>query len=425
MIKLLSLQAREVLDSRGNPTVEVTAKSGNFEASAIVPSGASTGTHEALELRDGDAKRYGGKGVLKAVSNVNDIIDDKLRDFDIEDLRAIDEALIALDGTKNKSKLGANAILGVSLACAKLAALHKGVPFYKYFDESSTLLPVPWMNIVNGGVHADSGLEFQEMMIVPAGAPNFREALRMGAEIFHTLKKLLSEKGFQTTVGDEGGFAPKLGSHEEALDLIVKAIGKAGYKAGDDVFIALDTASSEFYKDGKYDLKVRGKQTKYSSAELVKYFEELVAKYPIFSLEDGCAEDDWDGWKLLTEKLGKKIQLVGDDLFVTNPERLKKGIDAGIANAILIKVNQIGTLTETIDVIKMAHAAGYRTVVSHRSGETEDTTIAHLAVGMQTGQIKTGSLSRTERICKYNELLRIEEALGNKAKFHGKKILIG
>lgn len=304
---LKKLHAREILDSRGNPTIEVVAFSETLSAAAAVPSGASTGSHEALELRDGDAKRYGGKGVLKAVSNVNGVINNELIGFDVKDQRTIDKTLIALDGTKNKSALGANAILGVSLACAKLAAAHGSVPLYKHFGASHSLLPVPMMNIINGGVHADSGLEFQEMMIVPAGAPNFREALRMGAEIFHTLKKLLSEKGFQTTVGDEGGFAPKLKSHEEALDLIVAAIEKAGYKPGGDVFIALDTASSEFYKDDKYNLKIRGKQSQVSSAELVKYFEELAKKYPIFSLEDGCAEDDWDGWKLLTEKLGKRL----------------------------------------------------------------------------------------------------------------------
>lgn len=421
MSKLTSLRAREVLDSRGNPTVEVMAKTEKFSASAIVPSGASTGSHEALELRDGDPKRYLGKGVLKAVANVNDILDAKLRGFDVKDQRKLDEMMIALDGTPNKSKLGANAILGVSLACAKVAALEAGVPLFQYLNPAATLLPVPMMNIINGGVHADSGLEFQEMMIIPAGAPRFSEALRMGAEIFHTLKKLLADKGFTTSVGDEGGFAPRVESHEAALDLIVAAIKKAGYKPGKDVFIGLDCASSEFFKDGSYELKIAGKKKKVSAAELVNYYSDLASKYSIISIEDGCAEDDWDGWKLLTEKLGGKLQLVGDDLFVTNQARLEKGIKGKIANSILIKLNQIGTLTETVDVIKMAQKADYTCVVSHRSGETEDTTIAHLSVGLETGQIKTGSLSRSERIAKYNELLRIEEMIGNKARFLGLK----
>ncbi|MBI5413550.1 phosphopyruvate hydratase [Candidatus Peregrinibacteria bacterium] len=421
MSKLISLRAREVLDSRGNPTIEVTAKSEKFSASAIVPSGASTGTHEALELRDGDPKRYLGKGVLKAVSNVNDIFGEKLRGFDVKDQRKLDEMMMGLDGTPNKSKLGANAILGVSLACAKVAALEADVPLFQYLNPAATLLPVPMMNIINGGVHADSGLEFQEMMIIPAGAPRFSEALRMGAEIFHNLKKLLAEKGFTTSVGDEGGFAPRVESHEAALDIIVAAIKKAGHQPGKDVFIGLDCASSEFFKDGFYELKIGGKKKKVSAAELTNYYSDLASKYPIISIEDGCAEDDWDGWKLLTEKLGGKLQLVGDDLFVTNQARLEKGIKGGIANSILIKLNQIGTLTETVDVIKTAQKAGYTCVVSHRSGETEDTTIAHLSVGLETGQIKTGSLSRSERMAKYNELLRIEEMLGGKAKFLGLK----
>ncbi|MBI2638343.1 phosphopyruvate hydratase [Candidatus Peregrinibacteria bacterium] len=422
MAKLKLLHAREVLDSRGNPTIEVTASTQRFSASAIVPSGASTGSHEALELRDGEKKRYGGKGVLKVVLHVNTIINKKLKGADVKKQRRMDETLIELDATPNKSRLGANAILGVSLACAKLAALESEMPLFQYINKNACLVPVPMMNIMNGGVHADSGLEFQEIMIVPAGAPNFREALRMGAEIFHTLKKLLAEKGLPTTVGDEGGFAPRLKSHEAALDLIIKAIEKAHYKAGRDVFLAFDTAASEFYDKGVYTLTVNGKKKKLSAAELIAYYEKLAAAYPIISLEDGCSEDDWEGWQWLTQKLGGKLQLVGDDLFVTNPERLNFGIKHGVANSILIKLNQIGTLTETIDVIKQAHGVGYTTVVSHRSGESEDTTIAHLAVGMRTGQIKTGSLSRTDRIAKYNELLRIEEILGTKAKFPGRKI---
>lgn len=426
MLKLKYLHAREVLDSRGNPTVEVSASSGKFCASAIVPSGASTGSHEALELRDHNPKRYGGKGVLKAVNNVNTILYKHLRGFDINDQRKLDETLIKLDGTENKSRLGANAILGVSLACARLAAKEKGLKFFEYLGKlggikSPKLLPTPMMNIVNGGVHADSGLEFQEIMIVPKVSKNFRENLRAGVEIFHALKKLLSEKGFSTAVGDEGGFAPRLKSHEEALDLILAAIKASGYKAGQQIFIALDTASSEFClpagrqdRNGKYELKIHGKKKKVGAEELTAYYEFLVKKYPIISIEDGCAEDDWEGWKFLTQRLGKKIQLVGDDLFVTNPHRFQKGIDEKIANSILIKLNQIGTLTETIDVILQAKAAGYKQIISHRSGETEDTTIAHLAVGLETGQIKTGSLSRTDRIAKYNELLRIEEKLNTR-----------
>lgn len=420
MIRLEKLHAREVLDSRGNPTVEVVVGSGIFLASAIVPSGASTGTHEALELRDSDLKRYGGKGVLKAVSHVNTEIFKKLHGFDVEDQRGLDATLIALDGTENKSRLGANAILGVSLACAKLAAVAQQKPLFAYISEifhrqgeatESSTLPTPYMNIINGGAHADSGLEFQEMMIVPAGAPNFHEALRMGAEIFHVLKKLLAEAGHTTTVGDEGGFAPGLKSHEEALDLIMDAIKKSGYKAGRDVFLALDTAASEFYRAGKYSLKINGTKKSVDSAGMVRYLEELARSYPLISIEDGLSEDDWEGWKLLTSRLGKKISLVGDDLFVTNPKRLTRGIKEKIGNAILIKLNQIGTLTETLEVIAQAQAAGYATMISHRSGESEDTTIAHLAVGTGAGKIKTGSLSRSERVAKYNELLRIEEML--------------
>lgn len=417
-LSLSSLHAREVLDSRGNPTIEVVARSAHNQARAMVPSGASTGSHEALELRDGDAKRYGGKGVLKAVANVNGPINDAMKGMDVGNQRALDEKLIALDGTPNKGRLGANAILGVSLACAHLAAQESGVPLYHLLSEGKArLLPMPMMNIVNGGMHAASGLEFQEMMIVPKGAKNMREAVRMGAQVFHALKSLLASKNMTTTVGDEGGFAPQLPSHEAALDLIIEAIQKAGFQPGKDVMLALDVAASEFYKDGHYNLTVRGEKKSLSSAELVTYYSELAAKYPIISLEDGCSEDDWDGWKLLTDVLGKKIQLVGDDLFVTNHERLKRGIDSGIANSILIKVNQIGTLTETIDVVREAQKAGYTTIVSHRSGETEDTTIAHLSVALETGQIKTGSLSRTDRVAKYNELMRIEEELGDSARF--------
>lgn len=416
MINLKRLYAREVLDSRGTPTVEVVAESKNHAAFAIVPSGASTGTHEALELRDGNPKRYFGKGVLKAASHVNTYIYRELRGFDIGNQRKLDETLIALDGTPNKSRLGANAILGVSLACAKLAAAEHCIPLFEYlasFSGNDKTLPVPFMNILNGGVHADSGLEFQEMMIVSSGFRTFREKLRAGSEIFHALKKLLAAKGFATSVGDEGGFAPRLPSHEAALDFIMEAVKKAGYRAGKNVFLALDVAASEFFRDGYYKLKIRGKKKRVSSRELIAYYEELTKKYPIISIEDGCSEDDWNGWKLLTQTMPKKIQLVGDDLFVTNAERFGRGIREGIANSILIKLNQIGTLTETIDVINQAKAAEYKTMVSHRSGETEDTTIAHLAVGLSTGQIKTGSLSRSERIAKYNELLRIEEILNH------------
>lgn len=425
MGKLISLHAREVLDSRGNPTIEVVAQTANFSASAIVPSGASTGSHEVLELRDNDKKRFFGRGVLRAVACVNGILNKKLRGFDVSKQRKLDETLCALDGTKNKSHLGANSILGVSLACAKVAALEKGLPLFKYFASLSSsqkpprILPIPFMNIMNGGVHADSGLEFQEMMIIPHGAPNFREALRIASEIFHTLKNLLRERNLPTTVGDEGGFAPRFSSHETAIDFLLKAIEKAHYKAGREITLAVDCAATEFYnsKNDRYHLTVRGRKKKIIAEELTAYYEWLSRKYPLISIEDGCAEDDWQGWAYLTKKLGGKIQLVGDDLFVTNPKRFKKGIEGGIANAILIKPNQIGTLTETIDVMQQAKKAGYPTIISHRSGETEDTTIAHLAVGFETGQIKTGSLCRSERIAKYNELLRIEEMLGTRARF--------
>ncbi len=412
MPKLISLHGREILDSRGNPTVEVVARSEENEASAIVPSGASTGSHEALELRDGDKKRYGGNGVLKAVTHVNTIINEKLRGADFRKQRALDEALIALDGTPNKSRLGANAILGVSLACAKLAAAEMDMPLFRYIAKLSgklCSLPTPLMNIINGGVHADSGLEFQEMMIVPNGFSNFAEALRAGAEIFHTLKGLVEARGLPTTVGDEGGFAPRLVSHEEALELIIEAIKKAGYIPGKNVSLALDCASNEFFKNGRYALTIAGKSKEVGSAELTQYYQTLCENYPIISIEDGCSEDDWDGWHGLTQALGTTTQLVGDDLFVTNAQRLERGLKEKVGNAILIKLNQIGTLTETLDVIAQAQKAGYATIISHRSGESEDTTIAHLAVGTGAGQIKTGSLSRTDRIAKYNELLRIEE----------------
>ncbi|OGG99758.1 MAG: phosphopyruvate hydratase [Candidatus Lambdaproteobacteria bacterium RIFOXYD1_FULL_56_27] len=416
-----SIIAREILDSRGNPTVEVeVVLAGGIVGRAAVPSGASTGVHEAVELRDNDKKRYGGKGVLQAVSNVNEIIGPELEGMLVSEQAEIDRIMIELDGTENKGKLGANAILGVSLACAKAAAEAHGLPLYRYIGGTNAKeMPVPMMNIINGGSHADNTVDFQEFMIVPAGAPSFREALRFSAEVFHALKSVLKAKGYSTAVGDEGGFAPDLKSNEEALQVIMTAIDKAGYKAGQDVFIAMDPASSEFYKDGKYDLA--GEKRKLSSEEMVAYYAELCSKYPIISIEDGLAEDDWAGWKKLTEVLGKKIQLVGDDIFVTNTKRLGEGIEKGIGNSILIKVNQIGTLTETLDCIEMAKKAGYTCVISHRSGETEDSTIADIAVATNAGQIKTGSLSRSDRIAKYNQLLRIEEELGGMAIYRGKK----
>ena len=409
---------REILDSRGNPTVEVDCilESGVM-GRAAVPSGASTGEHEAVELRDGDKKRYSGKGVLKAVSNINKELASVLKGKDVSEQAALDKEMIALDGTENKSRLGANAILGVSMAAAKAAANYKKIPLYKYLGgEKADTLPVPMMNILNGGSHADNNVDLQEFMIMPKGAKTFSEGLRMGAEIFHSLKKILHGKGLSTAVGDEGGFAPDLKSNEEAIEVILEAIDKAGYKAGKDIFIALDPAASSFYENGKYMLRAEALPEK-NADDMVKFYADWVSKYPICSIEDGLAEDDWDGWKALTEKIGKKIQIVGDDLFVTNVKRLKMGIDKGIANSILIKVNQIGTLTETIDAIDMARKNGYTAVVSHRSGETEDTTIAHLVVAMGTGQIKTGSVCRTDRICKYNELLRIEEDLAGRAKY--------
>ncbi len=413
--------AREILDSRGNPTVEVDVllESG-ITGRAAVPSGASTGTKEAVELRDGDDNRFSGKGVLKAVQNVEEVIAPELIGIDCREQVLIDQLMIELDGTKNKSRLGANAILGVSLAVAKAAAAYSDLPLFKYLGgNQARLLPVPMMNILNGGAHADNRVDIQEFMIVPAGAPSFSEALRYGSEVFHTLKKVLKERGYSTAVGDEGGFAPDLKSNEEALELIVEAIGKAKYRAGEDIFIALDPAASEFFKeDGKYHLNSTGNV--YSSSEMISLYEEWVSKYPIISIEDGLAESDWEGWRELTERLGGKIQLVGDDIFVTNPEILKEGIENGIANSILIKLNQIGTLTETVDTIRLAKMSGYTTVVSHRSGETEDTTIADFSVAFETGQIKTGSLSRTDRLAKYNQLLRIEEILGEDGIYAGK-----
>jgi len=425
MGQIVSVLAREILDSRGNPTIEVdvTTASGYF-GRAAVPSGASTGENEALELRDGDKNRYLGKGVLQAVHNVNNVIAEEIAGMDVTDQTGIDKRMIELDGTKTKSNLGANAILGVSLAVAKAAAIYHGLPLFRYIGGTNAVtLPVPMMNIINGGSHSDAPIAFQEFMIRPVGAPNFKEGLRMGAEVFHSLKKVLKERGLSTAVGDEGGFAPTLGGTEDALDTIVKAISAAGYKPGTDLTIALDPAASEFYADGVYDYtRFEGPNgPDRTSEQQVAFFEELVSKYPIDSIEDGMAESDWEGWKLMTERLGDKIQIVGDDVFVTNVEYLKKGIEMGCANSILIKVNQIGTLTETLNTIEMAHRAGYTTVTSHRSGETEDSTIADIAVATNSGQIKTGSCSRTDRICKYNQLLRIEENLGDLAVYGFKK----
>lgn len=420
--KIKDVRAREILDSRGNPTVEVDIllQDGAF-GRAAVPSGASTGEHEAVELRDGDKSRYLGKGVLKAVANVNGEIRKAVKGKDALKQGELDQALIDLDGTENKGRLGANAILGVSLAVAKAAAVSKKMPLYKYIGGSkANTLPIPMMNILNGGAHADNNVDLQEFMVMPIGADSFATALRWGAEVFHNLKKILHDKKLSTAVGDEGGFAPDLRSNEEAVEAILAAIDKAGYKAGKDIAIALDPASSSFYENGKYILEAEPKKEN-SSDDMIEFYSRWVEKYPIVSIEDGLAEDDWDGWKALTDKIGKKVQLVGDDLFVTNVKRLRMGIQKGVANSILIKVNQIGTLTETLDAIDMARKAGYTAVISHRSGETEDTTIAHLVVAMNTGQIKTGSVCRTDRICKYNELLRIEEELGKKAVY-GKAI---
>jgi len=422
MSEIVDVYAREILDSRGNPTleVEVFLESGAF-GRAAVPSGASTGEREALELRDGDKSRYLGKGVLKAVDNVNNLIADELIGMDADDQVGIDMKMLELDGTEYKSKLGANAILGVSLAVAKAAAEEAGQPLYKYIGGAGAReLPLPMMNIINGGAHADNNVDIQEFMIMPAGASCFAEALRMGAEVFHALKGVLKDKGYNTAVGDEGGFAPNLKSNEEALEVIMEAIAKAGYKPGTDVLLALDVASSELFdkEKGIYTLENEAQKEK-TPAQMVDFYENLVNKYPIISIEDGMAENDWDGWKLMTDRLGKRIQIVGDDLFVTNPKILKEGIQKGIANSILIKLNQIGTLTETLEAIEMAKRAGYTTVISHRSGETEDTTLADLAVAVNAGQIKTGSLCRTDRVAKYNQLLRIEDELDTCALFKG------
>ena len=423
MSTIASIIAREILDSRGNPTVEVeVVLASGAEGRAAVPSGASTGAHEAVELRDGDAKRFGGKGVLKAVEAVEGEIYAALLGMDALDQVAIDQTLIALDGTPNKARLGANAILGVSLAVAKAAAMECGLPLYRYIGGVySRTLPTPLMNIINGGAHADNPIDFQEFMILPVSAPTFADAVRMGSEIFHALKKTLKAAGHNTNVGDEGGFAPNLKSPDEACATIIKAIEAAGYKPGEDVVLALDVAATEFYKDGKYHLEGEGKVL--DSAGMVKLYADLCAKYPIASIEDGMAEDDWNGWKQLTDALGSKVQLVGDDLFVTNPARLKRGIEQGVANAILVKVNQIGTLTETLEAVDMAHKAGYRAVLSHRSGETEDTTIADIAVATNCGQIKTGSLARTDRLAKYNQLIRIEEQLGEGGYYAGRQFI--
>lgn len=420
MDKIKSVYAREILDSRGNPTVEVevTTESGAF-GRASVPSGASTGIYEAVELRDGDKARYLGLGVSKAVNNVNEIIAKEVTGKDVFDQRGIDYLMIELDGTENKGKLGANAILGVSLAVAKAAADSLRIPLYKYIGGANAhILPTPMMNIINGGAHADNNVDFQEFMIMPVNAPSFKEAIRIGAEVFHSLKKVLKAKGLNTAVGDEGGFAPNLASNEEAIQTILEAIEKAGYKPGVDVKLAMDVASSEFYKDGKYTLPGENNKT-FTSKELVDFYVELCSKYPIISIEDGLDQDDWEGWAYLTEKLGKKVQLVGDDFFVTNTKRLKMGIEKGLANSILIKVNQIGTLTETLEAIEMAQKANYTAVVSHRSGETEDTTIADIAVATNAGQIKTGSASRTDRIAKYNQLMRIEDELKSQSDYAG------
>ena len=421
--RIENVKAREILDSRGNPTVEVDVKlTGGIIGRAAVPSGASTGEHEAVELRDGDKKRYLGKGVLRAVENVNKKIAPAIKEIDPYDQAAVDRFLIGLDGTDNKAQLGANAVLGVSMSIAKAVANLNHIPLYKYLagvakiTKESNVLPIPLMNILNGGTHADNNVDLQEFMIMPINAESFREALRMGAEVFHNLKKILKEKGYSTSVGDEGGFAPNLKSNEEAIEVILEAVEKSGYKTGEDVSIALDAASSAFFENDKYILRAESEPAK-SAEEMISFYEDWFSKYPIVSIEDGLDENDWDGWKKLTGRLGEKTQLVGDDLFVTNTRLLKKGIDSGVANSILIKVNQIGTLTETFEAITMARDAGYTAVVSHRSGETEDTTISHLVVAAGTGQIKTGSASRTDRIAKYNELLRIEEDLGKQAVY--------
>jgi len=423
MTEITHIHAREIIDSRGNPTVEVDVRLHDGACGrAAVPSGASTGSLEALELRDGDKKRYGGKGVKKAVANVNGEISDALTGMCANDQTKIDQAMLDLDGTENKSRLGANAILGVSLAVAKAQARSLGLPLYRYVGGvNANILPVPLMNIINGGQHADNALDIQEFMIMPTSADSVADAIRMGAEVFHALKKRLSDDGLNTSVGDEGGFAPKIGKADEALSYIMKAIAAAGYKPGEDIVLALDCAASEFHKGGKYTLE--GENKTLDSSKLIKYYEGLVGKYPIVSIEDPMAEDDHAGWKEITEALGEKLQLVGDDLFVTNPAILAEGIMGGLANALLVKVNQIGTLSETLQAVEMAHRSGYRAILSHRSGETEDATIAHLAVATNCGQIKTGSLSRSDRLAKYNELIRIEEELGAQARFAGGSVL--
>jgi enolase len=425
MSEIIGIIGRQILDSRGNPTVEVDViTAAGAIGRAAVPSGASTGVHEAVELRDGDPKKYLGKSVLKAVQNVNKVIAEDLKGMNVQDQNRIDARMIELDGTPNKGNLGANAILGVSLACAKAAAMETGQELYRYIGGcNANMLPVPMMNILNGGSHADNSIDFQEFMIMPIGAQSFAEALQMGAEVFHNLKAVLKSQGYSTNVGDEGGFAPNLKSNEEAIEVVVKAIEKAGYKPGEDVCIALDPAASEYFipEENVYHLK-KSSGAKLTPAQMVDYWADWCQKYPIVSIEDGMSENDWDGWKLLTDKIGSKCQLVGDDLFVTNVERLAMGFEKGVANSILIKVNQIGTLTETINAVTMAHRAGYTAVISHRSGETEDTTIADLSVALNTGMIKTGSASRTDRIAKYNQLLRIEEMLGEDAVFPGKSL---
>jgi enolase len=424
MTNIGDIHAREVIDSRGNPTVEAEIQLSNGAVGrAIVPSGASTGEHEAVELRDGDDQRYFGKGVLKAVENVNGEIANALANMDASQQRVIDQKLIELDGTENKARLGANAILAVSMAVARAAAAEYQLPLYRYLGgDAVNLLPVPMMNILNGGAHADNNVDFQEFMVMPVGAEMFSEALRWGVEVFHTLKGVLKKRGYNTAVGDEGGFAPSVKSNVEAIELVLEAIQQAGYKPGDEIAIALDPAASELYQDGKYVFKKSDKSAK-TSEDMVRYWAKWVRDYPIVSIEDGLAEDDWDGWQLLTKELGNKIQLVGDDLFVTNTERLQEGIDRGVANSILIKVNQIGTVSETLDAIDLARRHGYTSIISHRSGETEDTFIADLAVATGAGQIKTGSASRTDRVVKYNQLLRIEEQLGDSARFLGLKAL--
>ena len=423
MYTITEIKAREILDSRGNPTLEVDVKLENGTVGrAAVPSGASTGAHEAVELRDNDRKRFKGKGVSKAIENVNHDLAKALVGTSSKDQKNIDRKMIALDGTENKSKLGANAILGISLAVAKAAAICSGQPLFRYIGgESARVLPVPMMNIINGGEHADNPIDIQEFMIMPIGAKNIKEAVRMGSEVFHTLKAELKSAGLSTSVGDEGGFAPNISSTRDALDFILKSIEKAGYRAGEDIYLALDCASTEYFHDGKYHLS--GENKVLSSKENANYLAKLVKDYPIVSIEDGMSEDDWEGWKILTNELGNKIQLVGDDLFVTNPKRLKKGIDISCANSMLVKVNQIGTLTETLEAVDLAHSANYTNVMSHRSGETEDTTIADLAVATNCGQIKTGSLARSDRLAKYNQLIRIEEELGSLAKYAGRSIL--